>query len=101
MRRVSFTDQQKAEMRRLRQENWTYQAIADHFRTGTTNIYRIVNDSPPQKYMPPKKGQRVTLAEARAAFARLPRYDLRSLTGMICGDPLPERSALAQRTAHA
>lgn len=31
-----------------------------------------------------------------ARLSEIPRYDRRSLTGMIFGDPLPERSALAR-----
>ena len=34
--------------------------------------------------------------DAKARMAEIPRYDRRSLTGMIFGDPLPERSALAR-----
>lgn len=33
----------------------------------------------------------------RQRFAECPQYDTRTLTGVICGDPLYERSALAQR----
>ena len=37
-------------------------------------------------------------AELRAAVLAIPK-DTRSLTGRIAGDPLPERSALAQKQA--
>lgn len=40
---------------------------------------------------------RVAKEDERARFAELPRYDNRSLTGRMFGDPLPERSALAGR----
>lgn len=37
------------------------------------------------------------LETLRQRYAEIPQYDTRSLTGMICGDPLPGRSALDQR----
>lgn len=101
MRRLSLTDQQKDEMRRLRlDECWTYQQIATLFGTGTTNIHRIINPPRPKKPVPKLHEQSATPEEARAAIARLPRVDNRSLTGVLLGDPLVERSALAQRAAH-
>jgi hypothetical protein len=37
-------------------------------------------------------------AELRAAVLAIPR-DTRDITGQVCGDPLPERSALARKQA--
>lgn len=42
--------------------------------------------------------ERIDLDLAAELMAQIPKHDTRSLTGIICGDPLPERSALAQRT---
>jgi hypothetical protein len=39
---------------------------------------------------------RPTPAELRRAVLAIPK-DTRDITGLVCGDPLPERSALAQK----
>lgn len=44
---------------------------------------------------------KATKLEAAARLAEIPRFDTRSLTGRIAGDPLPERSALAKRLVSA
>lgn len=35
----------------------------------------------------------------RRLYAEMPKYDTRSLTGRICGDPLPGRRAIDRRHA--
>jgi|LakMenEpi03Aug12_release.lakeMendotaPanAssembly.Ray.scaffolds.fasta_scaffold3360814_2 hypothetical protein len=35
----------------------------------------------------------------RRLYAEMPKYDTRSLTGIICGDPLPGRRAIDRRSA--
>lgn len=42
---------------------------------------------------------RVDVNDLRERFAEIPKYDTRDLTALICGDPLPGRSALDRRPA--
>lgn len=115
---VHLTPEQIEEAKRLLADGWVYARIAERFGCNYETIKRAldqeyaalrrqqVNENRRQRRYKPEK--RVTKTgrenataisvkeDAAARLAEIP-HDDRTLTGLLCGDPLPGRSALDKR----
>lgn len=107
---MKLTAEQSEECRRLfRDEGWSLEQLASHFMCSEQTVRRRVDlrlDTYLRGYEKARARESTASAlraEARASKAdRLARLaeippDTRSLTGRICGDPIPGRSALDRR----
>lgn len=104
-----LTEQQIATATRLRALGWSYARIADNIGCHPESLRRHCDTAFKEK---PSRAERAptpfrrsfanqhsaTRDAIEARLAEIPE-DTRSLTGRICGDPLPGRSALDRRGA--
>lgn len=112
------TPEMATKMKRMKKRGRTIQEIADKFGMDRSTISMHVNDGILERRREYQKQRREELKaaqEGRSAVgyvtskkidedwqrlrAEIPKRDNRDLTGRVFGDPLPERSALAQREA--
>ena len=105
-----LTDQQIATAKRLRALGWSYARIAANIGCHPESLRRHCAEGFKEK--PSRRAERAptpfrrsfatqhsaTREAIEARLAEIPE-DARDLTGRICGDPLPGRSALDRRGA--
>lgn len=100
-------DRITSELRRLWRAN-AFRTVAEatrHFGVSKEAVMRIIDPGYAEHRRKERQGQRTVLinksekaspSDCAARRAEIPP-DTRSLTAVLCGDPLPLRSALAQR----
>lgn len=96
---VYATAEQKDQARQMRKQGVTYRQIAKVLGFGYVTVYFWFHPllrSTGRKLFASDQSFRPTPADYAARLAEIPP-DHRSLTGIICGDPVFERSALAKR----
>jgi hypothetical protein len=104
-RRRNFTPEEKADMRRLKADGWTYKRLARAFATSPAGVHAICNPKPPKPKEPKKKAGEVCRAAYKPSpedyAARLSEIppDTRTLTARLMGDPIPGRRAIDKRSA--
>lgn len=90
-----------ARAKALKEQGATYHEIGEALRIGKTTVYKYLH-APPYPPAPPPEAKstrkpmpgglvvyRMEQRDVAARLAEIPDADPRTLTGRICGDPLP------------
>jgi len=100
MSRRRFSQEERDLIVARRKAGSTFASIARHLRSSDQSVWysyqrHVTGHAKPRIWG--GNSNYMDREDDAVVFAKLPRYDTRSLTGAFFGDPLPDRSALAQR----
>jgi len=100
MSRRRFSQEERDLIVSMRRAGDTFAAIARHLRASDQSVWYSYQRHATGHAKPRIWGGNSNYMDReddKAIFAKLPRYDTRSLTGALMGDPLETRSALYRK----